>query len=132
MGKQPAMIRDDKLSRKEFEHLVEKTLTALPEEFQSYLDNVVIIVEDEPPDDMPDVMGLYEGVPLVERSMDDTILPDCITLYKGSIERACSTHAEIKAEVGITVLHEIGHYFGLDEGQLEQLELKIKRDHRNS
>lgn len=72
-------------------------------------------------------MGVYEGVPLVERSMDDTILPDCITLYKGPIERARHTHADIEAEVGITVLHEIGHFFGLDEGQLEHLELKVKR-----
>ena len=126
------MVRKGKLSHKEFEHLVEKALNALPEEFQRYLENVAVVIADEPPDDMPDVMGLYEGVPLVERSIDDTILPDCITLYKGPIERACHTHAEIEDEVGITVLHEIGHFFGLDEGQLEHLELKIKRGSRNS
>ena len=126
------MVRKDELSHEGFERLVEKSLTALPEEFQGYLENVVVIVEDEPPDDMPDVMGLYEGVPLVERSMDDTILPDCITIYKGPIERACRTHAEIEVEVGITVLHEIGHFFGLDEGQLEHLEMKLKEGRRNS
>lgn len=121
------MVRNDSLSHQRFERLVEKALATLPEEFQRYLENVAIVIENDPPDDMPDVMGVYEGVPLVERSMDDTILPDCITLYKGPIERACRTHAEIEAEVGITVLHEIGHFFGLDEGQLEHLELKVKR-----
>jgi predicted Zn-dependent protease with MMP-like domain len=126
------MVKKDKLSRKEFERLVEKALTNLPEEFQGYLDNVAVVIVDESPDDMPDVMGLYEGIPLVERSVDDTILPDCITLYKGPIERACRTHAEIESEVGITVLHEIGHFFGLDEGQLEHLELKIKKSTENS
>jgi len=122
------LLRKDELSHKEFERLVEKAMAALTEEFQYYLENVAVIIEDEPPGDMPDVMGLYEGVPLVERSMDDTILPDCITLYKGPIERACHTRAEIEAEVSITVLHEIGHFFGLDEGQLEHLELKIKKE----
>jgi len=118
------MVRKDKLSHEGVERLVEKALATLLEEFQSYLENVVVIIEDEPPDDMPDVMGLYEGVPLVERSMDDTILPDCITLYKGPIERACRTRAEMEAEVRVTVLHEIGHFFGLEEGQLEHFEVK--------
>ena len=126
------MVRKDELSHEGFERLVEKALATLPEEFQSYLENVAVIIEEEPPDDMPDVMGLYEGVPLLERSIDDTILPDCITLYKGPIERACRTHAEIEVEVDITVLHEIGHLFGLNEGQLEHLELKLKEGRRNS
>ena len=116
------MVRKDKLSREGFERLVKRSLIALPEEFQGYLENVAVVIADEPPDDMPEVMGLYEGVPLVERSMDDTILPDCITLYTGPIERACSTPAEMETEVRITVLHEIGHFFGLEEGQLERLE----------
>ncbi|MFC1874328.1 metallopeptidase family protein [Chloroflexota bacterium] len=118
------MVREDKLSHEEFERLVEKALATIPEEFRSFLENVVLVIEDEPPDDMPDVIGLYEGVPLVERSMDDTILPDYITLYKGPIKRACRTRAEMEAEVRVTVLHEIGHFFGLEESQLEQLELK--------
>jgi len=115
------MVRGGKLSRKEFERLVEKAMVALPKEFQGYLENVAIIIEDEPPDDMPDVMGIYEGVPLVERSMDDTILPDCITLYQASIERACDTRVEMEAEVRLTVLHEVGHFFGLEEAQVEHL-----------
>jgi predicted Zn-dependent protease with MMP-like domain len=70
---------------------------------------------------MPDVMGFYEGVPLVERSMGYTILPNCITLYKGTIERAGRTRADIEAEVRLTILHEVGLFFGLEESQLEQL-----------
>ena len=58
------MIRNDKLFHEGFERLVEKALSTLPEEFQSYLENVVVVIEDEPPDDMPNVMGLYEDVPL--------------------------------------------------------------------
>jgi predicted Zn-dependent protease with MMP-like domain len=115
------MVKEGTLSDEGFERLVEKSLADLPREFQSYLENVVVIIEDEPPDDMPDVMGLYEGVPLVERSIDDTMLPDCITLFKGPIERACHTRAEIEAEVRVTVLHEVGHFFGLEEEQVEHL-----------
>ncbi|MFC1982007.1 metallopeptidase family protein [Chloroflexota bacterium] len=120
------MGREDKLSNEEFESLVEKTLTTIPEEFRGFLENVVVKIENEPPDDMQDVMGLYEGVPMVDRSVGDTILPDCITLYKGPIKRACRTRAEMEAEVRATVLHEIGHFFGLEESQLEQLELKTE------
>jgi predicted Zn-dependent protease with MMP-like domain len=109
------------MSDEEFEHLVGKALASIPEEYRAFLENVVVMTEDEPPDDMPDVMGLYEGVPLVERSIDDSLLPDCITLYMGPIKRACGTPAEIEAEVRLTVLHEIGHFFGLEESQLEQL-----------
>jgi predicted Zn-dependent protease with MMP-like domain len=126
------MVGKDELSREGFGRLVGKAMATLPEEFQGYLENVAVIIEDEPPDDMQDVMGLYEGIPLVERSIDDTILPDCITLYKGPIERACRTRAEMEAEVRVTVLHEIGHFFGLGEGQLEHLELKLKKRRGNS
>jgi predicted Zn-dependent protease with MMP-like domain len=68
---------------------------------------------------MPDTLGLYEGVPLVERTLDDTVLPDQITLFKGPIERACHTDGEIEEEVRLTVLHEVGHFFKLEEVQLE-------------
>lgn len=118
------MVRKGSLSRQRFEYLVGKALATLPKYFQGFLENVAVLIEDEPPDDMPDTMGLYEGVPLVERSQDSVSLPDRVTLFKGPIERACRTHAEIEAEVRLTVLHEIGHFFGLEEEQLEQLELK--------
>ena len=126
------MARKGRLSRRGFERLVERALAALPEEFRSFLENVAVVVEDEPPDDMPDVMGLYEGIPLVERSLDDILMPDRITIYRGTIERACRTQSEIEVEVGTTVLHEIGHLFGLDEKQLEPLELKLAEKLRGS
>ena len=113
------MTRTVRLSRRRFERLVAKALASLPEEFQSGLENVVVLIEDEPPEDMPDTLGLYEGVPLIERTLDDTSLPDRITLFKGSIERACRAEDEIEGEVRITVLHEVGHFFGLEEEQLE-------------
>ena len=115
------MVREDKLSYKEFESLVAKAMASIPENFHVFLENVAVLIEDEPPEDMPDVMGLYEGIPLVERSIDDSLLPDCITLYRGPIERTCRTPDEIEAEVRLTVLHEVGHFFGLEESQLEQL-----------
>ena len=80
---------------------------------------MVVLIEDEPPEDMPDTLGLYEGVPLIERTLDDACLPDRITLFQRSIERACRTENEIEDEVRITILHEVGHYFGLEEEQLE-------------
>jgi predicted Zn-dependent protease with MMP-like domain len=108
-----------RLSRRRFERLVAKALASLPDEFKSRLENVVVLIEDEPPEDMPDTLGLYEGVPLTERTLDDTCLPDRITLFKRSIEGACRTEDEIENEVRITVLHEVGHFFGLEEEQLE-------------
>ena len=116
------MVRKGNLPYRRFERLVKRAMATIPEEFQGFLENVVVVIEDEPPDDMPDTIGLYDGVPLVGRSLDSTSLPDHITLFKGPIERACRTHAEIETEVRLTVLHEIGHFFGLEEEQLEQLE----------
>ena len=113
------MARTTRLSRRRFERLVAKALTGLPEEFQSRLENVVVLIEDEPPEDMPGTLGLYEGVPLTERTLNDISLPDRITLFKGPIERACRTEEEIEVEVRLTVLHEVGHFFGLEEEQLD-------------
>ena len=111
--------RQINLSRRRFERLVTRALAGLPGEFQSRLENVAVIIEDEPPEDMPDTLGLYQGIPLIERSLEDMFLPDQITIFKGPIERACRTEKEIEDEVRLTVLHEVGHYFGLDEAQLE-------------
>ena len=107
------------LSRKAFDILVTKALEYLPEIFLSRLENVAVIIEDEPPKDMPDIMGLYEGVPLMERSLGSVNLPDRITLYRGPIERSCSNVTEVEAEIRDTVLHEVGHFFGLEEKDLE-------------
>jgi len=113
------MVRRGSLSLRRFERLVRKALAGLPEEFRSRLENVVVLIEEEPPEDMPETLGLYEGVPLTERSLDGITLPDRITLFKRPIERACRTEEEIEAEVRLTVLHEVGHFFGLEEAQME-------------
>ena len=91
------MVRRGSLSRQRFERLVRRALATLPEEFQSRLENVVVVIEDKPPEYMP----------------------DRITLFKVPIERTCRTEEEIEAEVRLTVLHEVGHFFGLEEAQLE-------------
>lgn len=113
------MARTIRLSHRRFERLVAKALSGLPEEFQSRLENVVVLIEDKPPEDMPGTLGLYEGVPLTERTSDDISFPDRITLFKGPIERVCRTEKEIESEVRLTVIHEVGHFFGLEEEQLE-------------
>jgi len=113
------MGRRGNLSRQRFERLVRRALAGLPKEFRIRLENVAVVIEDEPPEDMADTMGFYEGVPLIERSLDDFTLPDRITLFKGPIERTCRTEEELEAEVKLTVLHEVGHFFGLEEAQLE-------------
>lgn len=113
------MARRISLSRQKFECLVGRILAGLPEEFQSRLENVAVFIEEEPPADMPNTFGLYEGVPLTERSLDGIIFPDRITLFKKPIERACRTEDEIETEVRLTVLHEVGHFFGLEEEQME-------------
>jgi len=113
------MVRRGRLSHQRFEHLVRRALAALPEEFRSRLENVAVLIENEPPEEMPDTLGLYEGVPITERSLDGITLPDRITLFKRPIERTCRTEAEIETEVRLTVLHEVGHFFGLEEAQME-------------
>lgn len=116
------MRKGVRLSHREFERLVENALRAIPEEFSELMGNVVVRIEQEPPEDMPDVLGVYEGVPLVDRSIDDMLFPDSITLYEGPLKRACGSIEELEREVRITVLHEAGHFFGLDEAQLEDLD----------
>jgi len=115
------MSKTIRLSRNRFEHLVAKALAGLPEEFLSRLENIVLLIENEPPNDMPGTLGIYEGVPLTERASYDTVLPDRITLFKRPIERICRTEKEIENEVRLTVRHEVGHFFGMEEDQLEQI-----------
>ena len=84
------------------------------------LRNVADIVEDENADD-PDLFGLYEGIPLPERGNDVGALPDTITIYRRPLQSEFRDPAELQREIRITVLHEIGHYFGLDEERLAEL-----------
>jgi predicted Zn-dependent protease with MMP-like domain len=111
----------------EFEQLVARALDGLPEEFAAMLENVAVVVEEEPdPEDLealdmePDeeLFGLYQGVPLPERSAGYSVLPDRIAIYRGPILRSCRDRREVIREVRDTVVHELGHYFGLEEDDM--------------
>ena len=113
----------------DFYELVERALDGLPPELSGLLDNVAIVVEDWPEYSTPLVSGgpeetlygLYEGVPLTERSAGYYgFLPDRITIFRGPLERDFATQ-ELEEQVRITVVHEIAHYFGFDEERLEEL-----------
>jgi predicted Zn-dependent protease with MMP-like domain len=118
------------LQRKRFDQLVEQALAELPPEFASRLDNVSIAVEDlASPDQLDQVdleeshrlLGLYEGIPLTERDRGYFgALPDRITIFRIPIQEICHSDDEIKVQVRKTVMHELGHYFGMDEKQLRE------------
>lgn len=103
-----------------FEDHVRAALDSLPERIAAALQNVAIVVEDENRDD-PDLFGLYEGVPLPERGDMAGHLPDKITIYRLPLEDEFPDPRELEQEIRVTVLHELGHYFGLDEDRIAEL-----------
>lgn len=103
-----------------FEDHVRAALDALPPHIAAALRNVAVVVEDEHPED-PDLFGLYEGVPLPERGDEAGSLPDRIAIYRTPLEEEFPDPRELEREIRITVLHELGHYFGLDEDRLAEL-----------
>jgi len=103
-----------------FDDHVRTALDSLPPELARALRNVAVVVEDENPED-PDLFGLYEGVPLPERGDDAGALPDRIAIYRHPLEAEFPDPVDLEREIRITVLHELGHYFGLDEDRLEEL-----------
>jgi predicted Zn-dependent protease with MMP-like domain len=103
-----------------FEDHVRAALDELPPNIAAALDNVAVVVEDENPDD-PDLLGLYHGVPLPERGDAAGLLPDTISIYRLPLEESFPDPAELREEIRITVLHELGHYFGFDEEQIADL-----------
>jgi predicted Zn-dependent protease with MMP-like domain len=105
-----------------FEDLVSDALDGIPQELADLIDNVVVLIEDEPPPDHEGVLGLYEGIPLTERDgWYAGVLPDRITIYRLPILRMCRTADEVVSEVRITVVHEIAHHFGIDDDHLHEL-----------
>jgi len=107
-----------------------EALDGLPPEIQAMLDNVEVVVEDEPtadhlgPEAEPDetLFGLYQGVPLTERGSGySMVLPDKISIFRGPLEREFLTATEIARQVRITVIHELAHHVGIDEDRLEEL-----------
>lgn len=103
-----------------FDDHVRAALDSLPPGIAAALRNVAIVVEDEHPDD-PDLFGLYDGVPLPERGDDAGSLPDRIAIYRKPLEEEFPDPHDLEREIRITVLHELGHYFGLDEDRLSEL-----------
>ena len=103
-----------------FEDHVRAALDSLPRSLAAALENVAVVVEDENPDD-PDLFGLYEGVPLPERGTRYTGLPDRIAIYRVPLEKSFADPEELEEEIRVTVLHELAHYFGIDEDRLEEL-----------
>jgi predicted Zn-dependent protease with MMP-like domain len=104
----------------QFEELVSQSLAAIPERLRSNMDNVAVMVDDfSPPGGL---LGLYEGVPLTKRGNGySASVPDRITIFMATICRSCSTMEELAAMVRKTVIHEIGHHFGIDDHRLEEL-----------
>ena len=103
-----------------FDDHVKAALDSLPADLASALENIVLLIEDEHPED-PDLFGLYEGIPLPERGDMAGELPDRITIFRIPLEEEFPDPADLEREIRITVLHEIGHYFGLDEDRLAEL-----------
>ena len=118
------------MDRTRFARLVTEVLNDLPEEFSSLLTNVEVVVEDAPTkaqlrsvglDPATDTLfGLYEGVPLEERDPNAPLLPDKISLFYRPIVEECADEDEMRAEIRTTVLHEIAHFFGMDDDELER------------
>jgi predicted Zn-dependent protease with MMP-like domain len=110
------------LSRERFEELVGEALDEVPAELLRHLDNVVVLVEDDPPAEDPDLLGLYEGVDLTRRGWDyGGALPDRILVFRNPILAMCHDIDEVVDEVAITVVHEIAHHFGIDDERLHEL-----------
>jgi predicted Zn-dependent protease with MMP-like domain len=111
------------MSRELFEDAVRDALDLIPPELAAMMDNVVVLVEDEAPEDEPDLLGLYEGVALTERgdSWATGSLPDRITVYRLPTLAVCETVDDVAEEVAVTIVHEIAHHFGIDDDRLAEL-----------
>lgn len=117
----------------DFEDAVGDALDSLPPDLAEAMDNVVILVQDEPEPDMlrredydelgrPTLLGLYDGVPLTERDASwSLVLLDRIFIFKGPLERWCTSREELVEEITVTVIHEIAHHFGIDDDRLHEL-----------
>ncbi len=120
------------VSRAVFEQLVAEALAGIPGRFRDAMKNIAIVVEDEPAPDLlaemeiepPDtLLGLYQGTPLTERAWDyGNTLPDRILIFQGPHERESDDEDDLITAIGETLIHEIGHYFGLSEDEIEAIE----------
>ena len=120
-----------KLTEKEFDEIVKKAVLRIPEEIRGYLDNIVISVRKRPSRRMlremgiegdEDLLGLFQGVPLTERSITSPpLFPDTIFLFQEPLEEMCRTTEELEEQIEITVVHEVAHFIGMDEERLAEL-----------
>lgn len=111
-----------RISDEEFESLVDDALDSIPQEVFDRLENVAVLIEQEPPAGVPDLLGLYEGVPLTARDSSWMgSLPDHIRIFRGPLLRMCCSREQLVHEVAVTVLHEIAHHFGIEEQRLHDL-----------
>jgi len=125
------------MKRAEFERLVLEAVTLIPKRFRREMKNLALVVEDEPTLELleemeiepPDSLyGLYQGTPLPERTWAfGNHLPDRITIYQRPIEEDCEDEDEIRAVIGETLIHEVGHYFGMSEEEIEEIEERYWR-----
>jgi predicted Zn-dependent protease with MMP-like domain len=124
------------MQKKDFELLVKKGIDAIPKEFLEKLDNVEIVIEDDPTVEQLKklkiknnslIFGLYEGVPKTKRWGYAQVLPDKITIFKNQIEKSCQDENKIKEIVKDTVWHEIAHHFGMDEQRVRKAEFQRKK-----
>ena len=125
------------MKRPAFERLVAEALASIPRRFRTAMANLAIVVEDEPSPDLleemeiepPDTLfGLYQGTPLTERHWDyGNTLPDRILLFQGPLEREAQDEDDLVVGIGETLIHEIGHYFGLSEEEIEEIEERYWR-----
>ena len=125
------------MTRAEFERLVHEAVTLIPKRFRREMHNLALVVEAEPSQELlqeleiepPDSLyGLYQGTPLTERTWAyGNALPDRITIFQRPIEEDCEDADEIRAVIGETLIHEVGHYFGLSEEEIEEIEERYWR-----
>jgi len=125
------------MTRAEFERLVADAVTLIPRRFRKAMQNLALVVEDEPTPALlaemeiepPDSLyGLYQGTPLPERTWGfGNALPDRITLYQRPIEEDCDDEDDVREVIGETLIHEVGHYFGLSEEEIEEIEERYWR-----
>jgi len=118
------------MKREQFVKVVEDELDSLPQEFRTRIRNVAVLVEDIPPNQPTPqpgqlrqlLLGIFHGVPTTKKSIFDLPTgPDHIVLYQKNIEAVCSSEAEVREQIRLTVMHELGHYFGMDENQLKDV-----------
>lgn len=110
------------LSPAAFDEAVAQALEDLPEELFALLDNVVVMVADEAPADDPDLLGLYEGIPVTERDSGYLgMLPDRVLLFRENLCEMCDDLEDLVSEIEVTVVHELAHHLGIDDDRLDEL-----------